>query len=50
LGILHWALRIEHCVFMRKLPLIAGAVLCLVTPLLGAQGQANGEQHTTRTN
>jgi hypothetical protein len=42
LGILHWALSIEHP--MRKLPLIAGAALCLIVPMLAADGQANGEQ------
>ena len=29
---------------MRKLPLIAGAALCLVVPVLAAEGQANSEQ------
>ncbi|HKH74764.1 MAG TPA: hypothetical protein VKA59_25570 [Vicinamibacterales bacterium] len=31
---------------MRHLPLIAGAALCLVVPMLAAEGQANSEQQT----
>ncbi len=33
---------------MRHLPLIAGAVLCLVVPMLAAEGQANSEQQTAQ--
>ena len=33
---------------MRHLPLIAGAALCLVVPMLAAEGQANSEQQTAQ--
>ena len=33
---------------MRQLPLIAGAALCLVVPMLAAEGQANSEQQTAQ--
>src|SRR5687768_11122235 len=33
---------------MRHLPLVAGAVLCLVVPMLAAEGQANNEQQTAQ--
>src|SRR5215510_11606471 len=33
---------------MRHLPLIAGAVLCLVVPMFAAERQANGEQQAAQ--